>query len=443
MAAADRNSALWKRLHQEACQVRAIDCHVHTYTEAEYEHTRTGLDLFTLLGYFARDISGLEEVHGLSLAQCKTDSEKWTVLRKVLDLAGNVTYYRHLWHVYRELYGLGNVELSDRNWRGVNQKIKQCSQRRDWYRQLIKRRAAVDLGVYNAPITPATSSAAPGVTVPRTAQGDFTVSSVGVVTLVTAAGPEPIRVLEKETDTTIRNAASVRDAIRRFLGIIKAEGAVAIKSQHAYSRTLKHERVSKAAATRALGKVIGTRGRPSRAELHQLQDFMFWTLCEEAGEAGLVFQIHTGIQSNWGRMADSDPRHLMEPIGACRKTRFDLFHAGYPFTIELGLMAKHYPNIWPNMAWMYVITMEGSRRTLNEWIDLVPGHRILGFGSDVGWPELVVGHASMARLCIADVLAAKVSLDLLTEARARHLIHQLLRDNAIELYGLQERSGLK
>ncbi len=142
-------------------------------------------------------------------------------------------------------------------------------------------------------------------------------------------------------------------------------------------------------------------------------------------------------------MPDSDPRHLMAPIHTFRQTRFDLFHAGYPFTLELGLMAKHYPNVWLNMAWMYVITMEGSRRTLDEWIDLVPGHRILGFGSDVFAPELVVGHVSMARLCLADVLAKKVAVDLLTEERAVLLIHQLLRDNAIALYGLQGRSELR
>ena len=110
--------------------------------------------------------------------------------------------------------------------------------------------------------------------------------------------------------------------------------------------------------------------------------------------------------------------------------------------MELGLMGKHYPNVWPNMAWMYVITMEGSRRTLDEWIDLVPGHRILGFGSDVRLPELVVGHLSMARLCIADVLAKKVTLDLLTEDLAMRLIDQLLRDNPIALYGLEGHPAL-
>jgi len=67
----------------------------------------------------------------------------------------------------------------------------------------------------------------------------------------------------------------------------------------------------------------------------------------------------------------------------------------------------------------------------------VPGDRILGFGSDVGWPEFIYGHLLMARSCIADVLAQKVERDFLSKEVARDLIQMMLRDNAINLYGLK------
>ncbi|MFQ6097858.1 MAG: amidohydrolase family protein, partial [Armatimonadota bacterium] len=117
--------------------------------------------------------------------------------------------------------------------------------------------------------------------------------------------------------------------------------------------------------------------------------------------------------------------------------RFDLFHAGYPYSRHIGMLGKHCPNVWLNMAWMYVITMEGSRQSLSEWIDLVPGHRILGFGSDVPWPEMIYSHLLMARSCIADVLADKVARDFLSEECALDLVHKMLHDNAVELYGLE------
>ena len=82
--------------------------------------------------------------------------------------------------------------------------------------------------------------------------------------------------------------------------------------------------------------------------------------------------------------------------------------------------------------------MEGSRQSLNEWIDLVPGDRILGFGSDVHWPEFIYGHLVMARSCIADVLAQKMERDFLSKEVALDLVQKMLRDNAIGLYGLQD-----
>lgn len=57
---------------------------------------------------------------------------------------------------------------------------------------------------------------------------------------------------------------------------------------------------------------------------------------------------------------------------------------------------------------MYVISMAASRQIFSEWIDLVPGYRIFGFGSDVLFPELVCGHFEIARSCVVDVLTAKV-----------------------------------
>ena len=39
----------------------------------------------------------------------------------------------------------------------------------------------------------------------------------------------------------------------------------------------------------------------------------------------------------------------------------------------------------------------------------MPEERLLGFGSDVGWPEMIYGHLVMARSCLADVLTAKWS----------------------------------
>jgi hypothetical protein len=117
--------------------------------------------------------------------------------------------------------------------------------------------------------------------------------------------------------------------------------------------------------------------------------------------------------------------------------RFDLFHAGYPYSREMGMLGKHYQNVWLNLAWCYAVTMAGSRQSLSEWIDLVPGYRLLGFGSDVFALELIYGHLVLARSCVADVLAEKVARDFLSLDAALDLARRMFRDNPMELYGLQ------
>ncbi|MFW6156533.1 MAG: amidohydrolase family protein, partial [Armatimonadota bacterium] len=172
-------------------------------------------------------------------------------------------------------------------------------------------------------------------------------------------------------------------------------------------------------------------------DIKRLQDHIIFFLAGLCAEMDLIFDIHTGVQGNWGRVDESNPLHLLPLIHAHRSVCFNLYHGGYPFSREIGMLAKHSPNVWLNLAWMFVVTMEGTRQSLSEWIDLVPGHRILGFGSDVGWPELIYGHLVMARECIADVLSEKVRRDFLSRDAALDLARMMMRDNGVALYGLE------
>ena len=85
--------------------------------------------------------------------------------------------------------------------------------------------------------------------------------------------------------------------------------------------------------------------------------------------------------------------------------------------------------------------MAGSRQLLSEWIYLVPAERLLGFGSDVYFPEMVYGHLVMARSCLADVLAAKVERDFLSKSAALDLARWMLRDAPVALYRLTPRAA--
>jgi predicted TIM-barrel fold metal-dependent hydrolase len=245
--------------------------------------------------------------------------------------------------------------------------------------------------------------------------------------------------LEQHLNVDITDLAGAKEALVQLTEEYIANGIVGIKLAHAYTRTLHSVSVPEPRAVGLFAKALG--GTPlGAAELKDLQDHIIFFLAELAQDKDLVFQIHTGVQGNWGNIPDSDPLLLIPLLKAFPQVRFDLFHAGYPYARMLGMLGKHFPNVWLNMAWMYIVSIAASRQILSEWIDLVPGYRILGFGSDVHFPEMIIGHLDMARSCVAGVLADKVREDFLSEEEAFCLAHKMFRDNGLELYGLSRRS---
>jgi len=248
--------------------------------------------------------------------------------------------------------------------------------------------------------------------------------------------PEARRQLEEHVGRELRSLRDLREALATLMHDYQQRGAVGIKLAHAYRRTLLSEPVAEITASLIFERALRGEALPW-ADAKRLEDYIIFFLAQSCADMNLIFDLHTGVQGNGSWIPDSDPLLLLNLIRAFPQVRFNLYHAGYPWSREIGMMAKHFANVWLNMAWMYVISMEASRQSLSEWIDLVPGYRILGFGSDVTYPEFVYGHLLMARSCLADVLATKVERDFLSAEAARDLATMLLHDNGVELYGLR------
>ncbi len=409
-------------LMAEMTGLKTVDCHSHTSLESEYRQAAP-LSLFSMGSYFERDIQSTLHFEGGGLYDgCRTDAQRWARLRGVLDKARNVSYWRHNIVAFQGLFGLEDGELTDENWEAVNEQIKLKTARPDWYRHVTEDVCRLQTQVRNIPWF-------------EDWEPQYFTAILRMEGALNILDPETRAGLEKQVDRAITDLDSLKDALAELVAQYQARGAVGIKLAHAYSRTLASEQVSAVVAAGVLDK--GLRGDAvTGAERLRLQDHIIWFLAGLCTDLDLIFDIHTGVQGNWGRVPESDPLLLLPLIHAHKRTRFNLYHAGYPYSREMGILGKHCPNVWLNMAWMYVITMEGSRQSLSEWIDLVPGFRLLGFGSDVRWPELIYSHLVMARSCLADVLAEKVARDFLSEEGALDLARMMMRDNGVEFYGL-------
>jgi len=234
----------------------------------------------------------------------------------------------------------------------------------------------------------------------------------------------------------------LREVITPTLEAQKQAGAVAIKFEVAYLRSLDFEPASAEAAASVYAKYLGG-ATAGRSEYTQLQDFLFRYVAGEAGRLGLVVHIHTG--SGCGEYFDdrgADPVLLDSVLNdpALRKTRFVLLHGGAPFDRHnTALIVK--PNVWVDTSVLALIYSAGEMaRIVSPWLDMMPEHVIFGtdagpFGVGIGWEEATWIATQKSRRALGLALTQLIRDGAITSNRAKAIADGVLRQNAADLYG--------
>lgn len=154
-----------------------------------------------------------------------------------------------------------------------------------------------------------------------------------------------------------------------------------------------------------------------------------------AQRKGMIIQIHTGLQDGNGSILSySKPIHLNELFIDYPKLKFDIFHIGYPYQNELGVLCKMFPNVFVDMCWAHIVSPVASRATLSEWLEFIPYHKISGFGGDYAFIDGVYGHQYIARKNIAKVLSEKVQEGLFDIDQACGIAKAILYDNPARIF---------
>lgn len=221
-----------------------------------------------------------------------------------------------------------------------------------------------------------------------------------------------------------------------------ARSASAYKISRAYGRTLSFQDVPKAAVESIFQRARDIRDRPDMSESLRLEDFLIHYVVRKCGEHGLPVKFHTGIHAGNGNEITNSRAALMANLFLkYPNTRFDMYHISYPYQEELLTIAKTFPNVTIDFAWMWAVNPAGARRALSDMLDAVPANKIHGFGGDYRAVELVLGHAIIARREIARVLAQKVEEGSFSEDYAMQVGGMLLHDNAWENFDLASKWG--
>ena len=240
-------------------------------------------------------------------------------------------------------------------------------------------------------------------------------------------------------DQPITSLDEFTEAVFEILRLAKDRGALALKDQCAYNRTLAYDAVPKGAAEPLFNRLLND---PNAAlgwpEAKPLDDYLFHQYMRFARQLDYPVQIHTGHMAGSFNRVDKANAALLAPVLELhREVKFDLFHGNWPYMGDILFLAKNYPNVALNLTWLYIIDPIYAQNMLERAVMTVPHCKIHAFGGDyTDLPERALAHLKLARHVIAAALTNLVEKGWLSEAEAQGIARQWLYDNPVRFFGL-------
>jgi len=408
---------LKQRLLDEMRTWQIIDCHEHMPPESV--RLAQPVDALTLFSHYTHNdliTAGMTRAnydrtqdHSVSLA------ERWALVQPYWEKIRFTGYSRPILHAIQRFYGAD--DLNDDTVEAISERI-QANNTPGLYDRVMREACRIRVCLTQIGAIP-------------DGNRDLLVPILPLDQFARVPG-----LYEFGAEADLQGLATVDaylELIRQRLQDAKAHGVVGLKMS---STVLPAEDAPAAEAAWAALRA------GNEADTGALATAIRHRVLELAADEDLTIAVHCGIiWTNWNDFTTLHPRHMIPTILAHRRTRFDLYHAGIPWIRETGVIAKSYPNVWLNLCWCHIISPQMSIAALNEWLDLVPYNKILGFGGDYGKPvEKVYGHLQLALEDIATVLAGRVAQGWMNEDQALQVAHAWLWDNPVELYGLADRT---
>lgn len=251
-----------------------------------------------------------------------------------------------------------------------------------------------------------------------------------------------VKSLSAETNVDVRDLATLRTAMEQVFTQY-APYAIAIKSQHAYNRTLHWRERSDQEAAQVLDRYLQDPTSLSEEERLCLGDWG-WARGVELGIAyDLPFKLHTGYYAGHSRMPVDYIRsgNLCALLAKYLEARFVLMHIAYPYSDELIALAKHYPNVYVDLCWAWSIDPYSASDFVRRYIHAVPANKLFIFGGDTFFPTAAIAYAYQARQWLTRTMQAEVNEGLLSEANAIALAQRFMQGNQYHCFHVAQKKA--
>jgi predicted TIM-barrel fold metal-dependent hydrolase len=426
--------ALKAEILKEIEDIPVVDNHEHLFTLFKENPFEIDLPFFLARGYIHSDLvsSGLPEsfyepsnkyvpeVFSYLIRGGDEKEKSWSQLKPYLERVKNTVYYQYLLIALRDLYGFEGEEFGE-DWVDLSDQIRAQSRKNpNWGLELLEK-----IGVYKIILD---IMAGTGKLSNQIVEDEKLVQVVRMDGFIT--GDENNIIGFKEG--SIRDLEDYLILLDEAFQEVVKGGAVGIKSGLAYKRVIRYQKVPRYKAERILMARLKDVSSESRKTF---QDFMMHEVCKRCAKYNLPFQIHTGIQAgNYNIITNANPTHLTNLLRQYPEVRFDIFHGGYPYCRQAGILAKYFPNAYIDGSWLAHISPSAYKQALNEWLEIVPATKIFAWGGDHTIPEHTYASLRLARELIAEVLTANILNQRFSKKTAIWTAERILDKNAREVY---------
>lgn len=423
-------SELYTQLYEYLDTISIIDTHEHL---SRYEALRDkGGDVLAeyISHYFKYDLfsAGLSEEDYQKAIDCSISlHDRWNLLEPYWEACRHTGYGRHLDVTAQALYGIERIDAS--TLKALQQAFSMQKDKPAYLQEIFAKGHIetclldTDDWLINCDTT--------------YAQGVCRVDS-----LIVPRTWADIQRMETFTGISICDFNTYLLAMESIIEKAVGNGAKAFKLGLAYYRSLSFERTGLSEAQEAFKSLFITRHYPRWKEKpimlgQAAQDYLLHHLLSIANKHKHVYQIHTGLQAgNANYLANSNPLRLSNLCIEYPNVTFCLLHLGFPFQIEVCVMAKTFVNVYLDMAWNHLISPSESIRFLQTSLDLVPLNKLFAFGGDESKPDLVYGHLVMAKQHTALAFSALVESGRIDMNEAKAICLQLFYTNPKRVYKL-------
>ncbi|MDP6058805.1 MAG: amidohydrolase family protein [Pirellulaceae bacterium] len=413
----------FERIRADLAQIPVIDCHKHAEGPAYAKEYEDGLAA-VIGGYIQSDLrsaSSDREIEAICDGS-KSLKDRWPLFERVWKRTEHTGYARVTKWVMREIYGepVMSLDALER----IDQKIIDLSDDSVYWGVLD--RANIRCRIVNIWGEPKSvldgSYQFPGcdrLVIPLPLYHAAITSYGNVMDIGSQIDRKPITLDEYV------------DVCREIFSLYKRRGAIGMKDQSAYSRTLRFDNVAKYDAERLFNSMMDdprtTLGWPHSKPL---DDYLFHSFMRIARDLELPVQIHTGHMAGARNdIAKTNTVRLTNTLEMHRDVQFDLFHANWPNAGDFLYLGKNYPNVYLNFCWTHIIDPVYSQDVLYQAITSVPHGKIFGFGGDYGGVEYAAGHLEIARDNIGWALARHIDSGWLGSDEARAVAADWLFNN--------------